>query len=69
MSRKEWVCSGIAGRARGRELVGAEMASWVVYVSVFAGWLYVAGVGRRWWDHPWAKYILETDPGLLGTPE
>jgi peroxiredoxin Q/BCP len=41
-----------------RELVGAEMASWVVYVSVFAGWLYVAGVGRRWWDHPWAKYIL-----------
>ena len=43
-----------------RELVGAEMASWVVYVSVFAGWLYVAGVSRRWWDHPWAKYILVT---------
>src|ERR1017187_9663324 len=41
-----------------RELVGAEMASWVVYVSVFAGWLYVAGLGRRWWDHAWATYIL-----------
>ena len=40
------------------ELVGAEMASWVVYVSVFAGWFYVAGVGGKWWEHTWAKYIL-----------
>jgi hypothetical protein len=44
-----------------RELVGAEMASWVVYVSVFAGWLYLAGF-NYWWapekDSHWTAWFI-----------
>jgi|SRR5215471_2623976 len=38
-------------------LIAAEMASWIVYLSVLAGWLYVAGT-HGWWHHvpPW--YIV-----------
>jgi hypothetical protein len=40
-------------------LIGAEMASWIVYLSVLGGWLYVAGVSK-WWHHvsPW--YLVGT---------
>lgn len=33
-----------------------EMASWVVYLSVLAGWCYLAGA-RGWWDHTSPRYI------------
>src|SRR5215813_3942828 len=35
-------------------LIAAEMASWMVYISVLAGWLYVAGA-HGWWREvsPW----------------
>jgi hypothetical protein len=37
-----------------QRLIQAELASWVVYLSVLVGWLYVAGA-HRWWDResPW----------------
>ena len=40
-----------------RGLVGAEMASWVVYFSVFGGWLYLAG-SNGWWHHVPATLIV-----------
>jgi hypothetical protein len=53
------------GQFRDREkdplhlLIAAEMASWIVYLSVLAGWLYVAGA-PKWWHHvsPW--YLVGT---------
>jgi hypothetical protein len=48
-------------RRPARELVGAEMASWVVYVSVFAGWIYLAGF-NYWWgpekDYVWTACLI-----------
>lgn len=33
--------------------VGAEGASWIVYLAVMAAWLYVAGEGNDFWaDNP-----------------
>ena len=29
--------------------VGAEGASWVVYLAILGGWAYVAGLGFDWW--------------------
>jgi hypothetical protein len=42
-------------------LIAAEMASWIVYLSVLAGWLYVAGA-HGWWHHvsPWYIVISVT---------
>ena len=42
---------------RWKRFLEAEMASWVVYVSVFAGWVYVAGV-NGWWSHVWPGFIV-----------
>jgi hypothetical protein len=39
-----------------QRLFEPEMASWVVYLSVLAGWFYVAGA-RGWWDHTSPRYI------------
>jgi len=32
-------------------VIEVEMASWIVYLSVMAGWFYIAGVGGGWWNH------------------
>lgn len=37
-------------------IIEVEMASWVVYISVFAGWVYIAGA-RGWWDHTSSEYF------------
>ena len=39
--------------------IEVEMASWVVYLSVLAGWIYIAG-SRGWWDR--------TSPGYFTNP-
>jgi hypothetical protein len=41
-------------------VIEVEMASWIVYLSVIAGWLYIAGVGGGWWRH--------TSPGIIRNP-
>lgn len=33
------------------KVIEVEMASWIVYLSVIAGWIYVAGVGGQWWRY------------------
>jgi hypothetical protein len=42
-------------RDRGRnvlhKVIEVEMASWIVYLSVIAGWIYIAGIGGEWWRH------------------
>ncbi len=45
-------------------LVGAEMASWVVYFSVFGGWLYLAG-SNGWWNHVPAYFIVVVAASVL----
>jgi hypothetical protein len=37
-------------------IIEVEMASWVVYLSVLAGWVYIAGA-RGWWDHTSPEYF------------
>jgi hypothetical protein len=32
-------------------IIEVEMASWIVYISVLGGWVYIAGVGGGWWHH------------------
>jgi hypothetical protein len=39
-----------------QRLIQAEIASWVVYLSVLVGWLYIAGAHRRW-DRAWPWWI------------
>jgi hypothetical protein len=38
-------------------LIQAEIASWVVYLSVLSGWLYIA-CAHAAWDRPWPWWIL-----------
>ena len=38
--------------------VGAEGASWVVYLAILAGWAYVAGLGFDWWHWIPAVYVV-----------
>jgi hypothetical protein len=38
--------------------VGAEGASWVVYLAVLAGWAYLAGLGFGWWRWIPAVYLV-----------
>ena len=33
------------------KVIEIEIASWIVYLSVLAGWVYIAGVGGGWWHH------------------
>lgn len=58
-----------------QRLIEAEMASWIVYVSVLAGWLYIAGV-NRWWHYvpPWliivvAAIILGLKSAAITSPD
>lgn len=37
-------------------IIEVEMASWVIYLSVLAGWVYIAGA-RGWWDHTSPEYF------------
>ena len=39
-------------------LVGAEGASWVVYLAILAGWAYVAGLGFGWWRRVPAAWLV-----------
>jgi hypothetical protein len=32
-------------------IIEVEMASWIVYLSVIAGWVYIASVGGDWWHN------------------
>lgn len=45
-------------------LIGPGMASWIVYLSVLAGWLYVAGASR-WWQHVPSWCIVVTVAFIL----
>jgi hypothetical protein len=45
-------------RAALRGFVGAEGASWVVYLAILAGWAYVAGLGLGWWRWIPAVYLV-----------
>jgi hypothetical protein len=45
-------------------LIGAEMASWIVYLSVLGGWLYVAGASK-WWQHVPSWCIVVTVAFIL----
>ena len=38
--------------------VGAEGASWVVYLAILASWVYVAGLGFDWWHWIPAVYLV-----------
>ncbi len=38
--------------------VGAEGASWVIYLAILAGWAYVAGLGLDWWHWIPAVYLV-----------
>jgi hypothetical protein len=38
--------------------LGAEGASWVVYLAILAGWAYVAGLGLGWWRWIPAVYLV-----------
>ena len=38
--------------------IGAEGASWVVYLAILAGWAYVAGLGFGWWRWVPAVYLV-----------
>jgi hypothetical protein len=38
--------------------VGAEGASWVVYLAILAAWAYVAGLGLGWWRWIPAVYLV-----------
>lgn len=38
--------------------VGAEGASWVIYLAILAGWAYVAGLGLGWWHWIPAVYLV-----------
>jgi hypothetical protein len=38
--------------------VGAEGASWVVYLAILAGWAYVAGLGWGWWRQVPAGWLV-----------
>jgi hypothetical protein len=38
--------------------VGAEGASWVVYLAILAGWAYVAGLGYGWWRRVSAAWLV-----------
>jgi hypothetical protein len=38
--------------------VGAEGASWVVYLAILTGWAYVAGLGFGWWHWIPAVYLV-----------
>ena len=31
------------------KFIGATGAAWVIYPTVLLAWIYVAGVGLRWW--------------------
>lgn len=39
-------------------LVGAEGASWVVYLAILVGWAYVAGLGFGWWRRVPAGWLV-----------
>jgi hypothetical protein len=41
-----------------RGFVGAEGASWVVYLAIMAAWAYVAGLGLGWWRWIPAVYLV-----------
>jgi len=47
-----------------QRLLEAEMASWVVYLSVLAGWVYIAGI-NGWWHHVPSWIIIITVAAFL----
>lgn len=38
--------------------VGAEGASWTVYLAILTGWAYVAGLGFGWWHRVSAVWLV-----------
>lgn len=46
-------------------IIEVEMASWIVYLSVVAGWVYIAGVGGGWWRHASPTVIILTTALLV----
>lgn len=47
--------------------VGAEGASWTVYLAILAGWAYVAGQGFGWWSRVPAAWLLLAYVAALAT--
>lgn len=52
--------AGLAG------LVGAEFAAWIVYGAILTSWIYVAGVGLRWWSTFSPVLLVAVYVGVLG---